>query len=97
MSFASDRRKLHDESLPLHIRASHARSCALHVAQKLGLNREEVIKTVYLETGVARVRISRGFRNPRIGPDAMRALLQGLSSSRPTWSMPSEETRMALE
>jgi prolyl-tRNA editing enzyme YbaK/EbsC (Cys-tRNA(Pro) deacylase) len=52
MSFASDKRKLHDESLPLNIRASHARSCALHVAQKLGFNREKVIKTVYLETGV---------------------------------------------
>jgi hypothetical protein len=34
---------------------------------------------------------------PGRSADAMRGLLQGLSSSRPTWSMPSEETRMALE
>lgn len=52
MSFASDRRKLLDEALPLHIRASHARSCALHIAEGLGLNREKVIETVNLRTGV---------------------------------------------
>ena len=52
MSFASDRRKPHDESLPFHIRASHARSCARQVAEKLGLKREQVIDTINLRTGV---------------------------------------------
>ena len=53
MSFNSHRRKLLDESEPLEHRASHARSCALHVANKLGLEREVVIELVASETGVS--------------------------------------------
>ena len=52
MSFNSHRRKLLDESEPLEHRASHARSCALHVANKLGLKREAVIELVADKTGV---------------------------------------------
>ncbi len=52
MSFNSHRRKLLDESEPLEHRASHARSCALHVAKKLGLEREAVIELVASQTGV---------------------------------------------
>ena len=46
MSFSSHWRKLLDESEPLEHRASHARSCAIHVANKLGLKRDEVIELV---------------------------------------------------
>jgi hypothetical protein len=52
MSFSSNRRKLLDETEPLEHRASHARSCALHVANKLGLTREAVIELVAQQTGV---------------------------------------------
>jgi hypothetical protein len=52
MSFSSNRRKLLDETEPLEHRASHARSCALHVANKLGLKREAVIELVAQQTGV---------------------------------------------
>jgi hypothetical protein len=52
MSFTSDKRKLLDEALPLQIRASHARSCALRIAEKLGINREKVIEAINLRTGV---------------------------------------------
>lgn len=53
MSFNSHRRKLLDESEPLEHRASHARSCALNVANKLGLEREVVIDLVASQTGVS--------------------------------------------
>lgn len=53
MSFNSHRRKLLDESKPLEHRASHMRSCALHVANKLGLEREVVMQLVARETGVS--------------------------------------------
>lgn len=52
MSFNSHKRKLLDVSEPLSHRASHARSCALLVAKKLGLRREDVIKLVAGKTGV---------------------------------------------
>jgi hypothetical protein len=52
MSFNSHRRKLLDESEPIEHRASHARSCALHVANALGLTRESVIELVAKESGV---------------------------------------------
>jgi hypothetical protein len=53
MSFSSHRRKFLDETEPLEHRASHARSCALHVANKLGLKREAVIELVAQQTGVS--------------------------------------------
>ena len=53
MSFNSHRRKLLDETEPLEHRASHARSCALHVANKLGLEREVVIELIASQTGVS--------------------------------------------
>ena len=54
---------------------------------------------VFYECFIAFVCVSMSFQRPSIGADAMRdcGLLQGLSSSRPARSMPSEETRMALE
>jgi hypothetical protein len=52
MSFNSHRRKLLDDAEPLEHRASHARSCALHVANKLGVPRETVIKLVAEKSGV---------------------------------------------
>ena len=53
MSFNSHRRKLLDETEPLKHRASHARSCALHVANKLGLAREVVIELIASQTGIS--------------------------------------------
>ncbi|WJO19801.1 hypothetical protein LU688_16045 [Pseudomonas soli] len=52
MSFNSHKKKLLDETEPLSHRASHARSCALLVAQKLGLTRDDVIELVARQTGV---------------------------------------------
>ena len=52
MSFSSHRRAVLDETLPLEHRASHARSCALHVANKLGVRREVVISAVAQCAGV---------------------------------------------
>lgn len=53
MSFSSNRRLLQDESLAVEHRASHARSCALHVANKLGVERETVIDYVKQRSGVS--------------------------------------------
>lgn len=52
MSFSSHRKKLLDDTEPLEHRASHARSCALHVANKLGIKREMVIELIARQTGV---------------------------------------------
>ena len=52
MSFSSHRRALQDDTLSLEHRASHVRSCALHVANKLGVKREVVIESVTQRTGV---------------------------------------------
>lgn len=53
MSFNSHRRKLLDESEPFEYRVSHARSCALHVANRLGVDREYVIELVKQKTGIS--------------------------------------------
>lgn len=52
MSFSSHRKAVLDESRPLSHRASHARSCALHVANKLGIRRDAVLHEVAARTGV---------------------------------------------
>lgn len=52
MSFNSHKRKLLDDSEPLEHRASHARSCANHVANALGLGRQDVFDRVAKLTGV---------------------------------------------
>jgi len=52
MSFNSHRRKLLDDALPPEHRASHARSCALHVANALGLDRERVFALLAQASGV---------------------------------------------
>jgi hypothetical protein len=41
-----------DATLPLEHRASHARSCALHVANKLAVKRGAVLEHVKQRTGV---------------------------------------------
>jgi hypothetical protein len=53
MSYSSNRHLVNDESLPLDHRASHARSCALHVANKLGVDREAIIDLVAQQSGVS--------------------------------------------
>lgn len=52
MSFNSHKKKLLDETEPLSHRASHARSCALLVARKIGLSRDALIEMVARQTGV---------------------------------------------
>lgn len=52
MSFSSNRKVVFDESQPLVHRASHARSCALHVANKLGVRRSVVLAEVVRLAGV---------------------------------------------
>ena len=52
MSFNSHKRKLLYDSAPLEHRASHARSCANHVANALGLDRQQVFDLVVQWTGV---------------------------------------------
>jgi hypothetical protein len=52
MSYSVHRRSLTDVAIPIEQRASHARSCALHVAQKLGVKRSVVIAHVAARTGV---------------------------------------------
>lgn len=52
MSFNSHRRKLLDENQPFSHRASHARSCALLVAQKFDMKRDDLIQQLERETGI---------------------------------------------
>ncbi|MDU6411869.1 MAG: hypothetical protein E6560_13035 [Yersiniaceae bacterium] len=52
MSHASSRKKVLDQTLPLPHRASHARSCLNHVANRLGTNREALLERVEKETGI---------------------------------------------
>jgi hypothetical protein len=52
MSFSAHRRDALNSDLPLHNRASHARSCAVHVAQKWRVKRSVVLYAVYQKCGV---------------------------------------------
>ena len=52
MSYSVHRRMIADPSEPHERRASHARSCALHVANKLKVKRSVVLEHVKQQTGV---------------------------------------------
>jgi hypothetical protein len=52
MSFSAHRRDALDRDLPLSKRASHARSCAVHVAEKWRVKRSVVLKAVHQKCGV---------------------------------------------
>ncbi len=52
MSYSVHRRMVADPTVPLEHRASHARSCALHVANKLAVKRGVVLEHVKQQTGV---------------------------------------------
>ena len=52
MSFSSSRRNALDESKPLEHRASHARSCAMLVAQKWNVTRGDVIEKIHGMCGI---------------------------------------------
>ncbi len=52
MSYSVHRRKVADATVPLEHRASHARSCALHVANKLAVERSAILEHVKRQTGV---------------------------------------------
>jgi hypothetical protein len=53
MSHGTHRKAVLNDTLPLEHRASHARSCAIHVANRLGIRREEAIKMVESITTVS--------------------------------------------
>jgi len=52
MSHSSSRKAVLDSSRSLAHRASHARSCANHVAARLGLSREQLIAHITELTGI---------------------------------------------
>lgn len=51
MSHSSARKKVLDAAIPLAHRASHARSCANHVANRLGITRRELLMKVEKDSG----------------------------------------------
>lgn len=53
MSHSSSKRKVLDIEAPLAHRASHARSCANHVANRLGITRSELLMKVESDTGAS--------------------------------------------
>ena len=53
MSHSSSKRKVLDMEAPLAHRASHARSCANHVANRLGITRSELLMKVESDTGAS--------------------------------------------
>ncbi|RIK77527.1 MAG: hypothetical protein DCC68_17115 [Planctomycetota bacterium] len=60
MSFSSSRRNALDDSKPLVHRASHARSCAMLVAEKWGVPRATIIDLVRSRCGVDLNAVSQG-------------------------------------
>lgn len=52
MSYSTHRRQVLNAAEPLPHRASHARSCANHVAEALKVHRDEVIECVKHSTGI---------------------------------------------
>lgn len=52
MSYSAHRRDALDPDLPLAHRASHARSCTLHVSWKFHVHRDVVLDRVLNECGV---------------------------------------------
>ncbi len=55
MSHSSSRRRVLDTAGPLAHRASHARSCANHVANRLGITRSELLKKIEEDSGASLV------------------------------------------
>ncbi len=51
MSHSSSRRRVLDTASPLAHRASHARSCANHVANRLGITRKELLTNIEKNSG----------------------------------------------
>jgi hypothetical protein len=51
MSHSSSRKRVLDTARPLANRASHARSCANHVSNRLGITRIELLIKVEEDTG----------------------------------------------
>jgi hypothetical protein len=55
MSHSSSRARVSDTASPLAHRASHARSCANHVANRLGITRSELLIKVEEDSGASLV------------------------------------------
>lgn len=53
MSHSSSRTRVLDTATPLAHRASHARSCANHVANRLGITRSELLIKVETDSGAS--------------------------------------------
>lgn len=53
MSHSSSRKRVLDPARPLAHRASHARSCVNHVANRLGITRDELLTKVEEDTGAS--------------------------------------------
>jgi hypothetical protein len=90
MSFNSHRRATLDEMRPLPHRASHARSCALLVAQKYRINREAVIQRVREITGVSLL-------EPKSGQELLRALTLLERFRREGWESADSCTPIVIE
>jgi hypothetical protein len=58
MSHNSHRKQALNETLPLKHRASHARSCAIYVANRLHISREEAIQKVEQGTNIPLLSLS---------------------------------------
>lgn len=52
MSYSSNRRDARDPARPLNHRVSHARSCAMLIAQKFNVHRDAVLERVRKRCGV---------------------------------------------
>lgn len=53
MSHSSSRRRVLDTASPLAHRASHARSCANHVANRLGISRSDLLIKIGEDSGAS--------------------------------------------
>lgn len=70
MSYSAHRRDALDPEKPLAHRASHARSCTVHVSEKFRVHRDLVLDRVLQECGVD----LRSVQNPEDLQNAMETL-----------------------
>lgn len=84
MSYSSSRRNALDQSKPLMHRASHARSCAMLVAQKWKIHRDTVFQRLQELCGVD--------LTDAPSSDDLETAIAHLEQLRREWSNPSDET-----
>jgi hypothetical protein len=76
MSFSSNRKDALDPQLPLNHRASHARSCAMAVAEKYKVKRSVVLDLVQKASGVDLLEITNE-REIETAIEALEAIRRG--------------------